>query len=178
MLSGGTPVSVTSDMLETYDSLSSSICCYALSFQLDSPHVNDSITFVGVLTAFHFMLRVSENTFCVKSPHALRADAVLLIDSAGWAFLGTLSKLTARAIYRRLYARPCNYVQWLGNARQGWRWKSTLAMRRCGNPSTSCQPCKLLLRKSMIVWMVCWKNMLVTNSQVTIIIILPNMLVC
>jgi hypothetical protein len=58
---------------------------YLESVLLDSPHLDDWMTFVGVLTAFHFMLRVSEYTFSAASPHALRAGDVLFLNLSGEA---------------------------------------------------------------------------------------------
>ena len=59
---------------------------YLESILLQSPNIDDWMTFVGALTAFHFMLRVSEYAFSASSPHALRSGDVLFLGPSGQAY--------------------------------------------------------------------------------------------
>ena len=56
---------------------------YLEDLLLQSSHVDDWMTFLGILMAFHFMLRVSEYCLDGSSPHAIRCGDILFLSDDG-----------------------------------------------------------------------------------------------
>lgn len=56
---------------------------YLEGLLLESRHIDDWMTFLGILMAFHFMLRVSEYCLDGSSPHAVRCSDVLFVSRDG-----------------------------------------------------------------------------------------------
>ena len=54
---------------------------YLEDLLLPSSHIDDWMTFLGILMAFHFMLRVSEYCLDGSSPHAIRCGDVLFLTN-------------------------------------------------------------------------------------------------
>lgn len=65
----------------TFDMLS-----YLEDLLLQSPHLDDWMTYLGILMAFHFMLRVSEYCLDGSSPHAIRCGDVLFLTDDGGVY--------------------------------------------------------------------------------------------
>jgi hypothetical protein len=59
---------------------------YLEDLLLQSRHVDDWMTYLGILMAFHFMLRVSEYCLDGSSPHAIRCSDVLFLTDDGSVF--------------------------------------------------------------------------------------------
>ena len=59
---------------------------YLEGLLLESTHTDDWMTFVGILMAFHFMLRVSEYCLDGSSPHAIRCGDILFLSDGGTAY--------------------------------------------------------------------------------------------
>lgn len=59
---------------------------YLEGLLLDSAHADDWMTFVGILMAFHFMLRVSEYCLDGSSPHAIRCGDIVFLSDDGTAY--------------------------------------------------------------------------------------------
>ena len=56
---------------------------YLEDLLLGSSHIDDWMTFLGILMAFHFMLRISEYCLDGSSQHAIRCGDVLFLSSDG-----------------------------------------------------------------------------------------------
>ena len=82
---------------------------YLEDLLLGSSHIDDWMTFLGILMAFHFMLRISEYCLDGSSQHAIRCGDVLFLSSDGKVCLFTLGPQAehVRAIvYNWCYYRP------------------------------------------------------------------------
>jgi hypothetical protein len=67
---------------------------YLEDLLLPSRHVDDWMTYLGILMAFHFMLRVSEYCLDGSSPHAIRCSDVLFLTDDGRVFSPFDGRLT------------------------------------------------------------------------------------
>jgi len=63
---------------------------YLEDLLLQSHHTDDWMTYLGILMAFHFMLRVSEYCLDGSSPHAIRCGDVLFLTDDGNGMYGSL----------------------------------------------------------------------------------------
>jgi len=63
---------------------------YLEDLLLQSPHLDDWMTYLGILMAFHFMLRVSEYCLDGSSPHAIRCGDVLFLTDDGGVYSRSL----------------------------------------------------------------------------------------